>query len=117
MKNTQANWEKIRQIWIEYIDQNVNSSSLYSELDALHAQGYSPDYLQYAICYTLRHGMRLNYPAGLKYYVNNPKIKIGYVKFLNKLKQQGGKVTNYDETPDCAPTKQKDGIEDILKRG
>ena len=101
MTDQNAIWEKIRKYWVRMIDQNVDTSSLYAECDRLHERGYHPDYIGFVIYYAVKHGLKLNFPGGIKYYMDMPKIKGAYTKYLMKRSQEA-KPVNYDNTPSCA---------------
>ena len=78
--------------------------------------------LCFVMDYVISHKMKLNYPMGLKYYVDRPEIKNAYIK--SKAKKIDKNAFSVEQTDQDPPNNQKNtptvrkpnGFESILKR-
>lgn len=84
-EQTKADLQYIKNQWALCINRDVVFSQLMKVLNEFIARGTSSDYLVFVFDYVIKHKMRLNYPNGFKYYVDNPDIKAAYRR--SKLKR------------------------------
>ena len=91
-------------------------------LNEFVARGVSSDYLVFVFDYVIKHKMKLNYPNGFKYYVENPEIKAAYRKSkLEKVDQSKFTVesSNFDVPQKTEPSplisKRPQGFGSILR--
>lgn len=84
-EKTRLDLQYIKDQWALRINRNVVFSQLMRILNEFVARGISSDYLVFVFDYVIKHKMKLNYPNGFKYYVDNQEIKTAYKK--SKLKK------------------------------
>lgn len=117
-KQTKADLQLIKNLWIENISNTVVFSQLYHSLNDLLQRGIESGYLVFVIQYCIKHQMNLRYPQGLKYYVDNKEIKDAY----NKKTRPVIKVSDFtaeenvvnDEVPKFSVNKKPTGFKSIL---
>lgn len=79
------NKAKIRQLYVEHIDSNVDYGILNRTINNIvNGKGVSSDFLLFIIMYIIDNKMNINAPMGLYYYINNQDIKNEYEKFKAK---------------------------------
>lgn len=82
---------KIRQLYVEYIDKNVNYSILNRTINNIvNSKGISSDFLLFTVMYIVSNKMNINTPMGLYYYIDNQRIKDAYNEY--KLKERAKKL-------------------------
>ena len=79
-KQTRADLQYIKEQWVLRIDRDVIFSQLMRVLNDFIGRGVPSDYLVFAFDYVIQHKMKLHYPYGFKYYVDNKEIKEAYEK-------------------------------------
>jgi hypothetical protein len=79
-KQTRADLQYIKEQWVLRIDRDVIFSQLMRVLNDFIGRGVPSDYLVFAFDYVVQHKMKLNYPYGFKYYIDNKEIKEAYEK-------------------------------------
>ena len=79
-KQTRADLQYIKEQWVLRIDRDVIFSQLMRVLNDFIGRGVPSDYLVFAFDYVIQHKMKLNYPYGFKYYIDNKEIKEAYEK-------------------------------------
>lgn len=72
-------------LWIRAINKDVSIPILNRCRNALISQGFSIDYLIFALKYVINNKYKLNYPDGFKYYVEYEEIKKAYKNKNQKL--------------------------------
>lgn len=75
---TKADLQYIKNQWALYINKDVVFSQLMRVLNEFLARGISSEYLVFVLDYVIKHKMKLNYPNGFKYYVDNAEIKSAF---------------------------------------
>jgi hypothetical protein len=72
---------KIRKLYIENIDKTVVYKVLNSVItDIVNTKNIDAEYLLFVVEYIIKHDMKINYPYGLHYYINNKNIKQAWRK-------------------------------------
>jgi len=79
-KKTRADLQYLKNQWALRIDKNVIFSQLMRVLNDFIGRGVPSDYLVFVFDYVIQHKMKLHYPYGFKYYVDNKEIKEAYEK-------------------------------------
>lgn len=117
-KQRKADLQLIRNLWIENINDTVVYSVLFMELNRLLQRGISSDYLVYVMRYVVDHKLKLRYPAGFKYYVDNKKIKDSYARSKvreSKEKQSFVVADEEAESPKFSVQTKRTGFQSILE--
>lgn len=83
-EKTKKDLQYIKNQWVLHINKTVVYSQLFQVLNDYLSRGISSDYLVFVLDYVITHKMKLNYPYGLKYYVDDVKIKNAYRKKTSK---------------------------------
>lgn len=109
----------IEQLWIENINKDVDLTNLHAVIGKLIKQGLSFDYLIFALKYVIRNKFKLNYPRGLKYYVEYEEIKKAYEKKNRKfIKMSDFTAVDTDDYPRYTyHAKKSRGFVDIFGGG
>lgn len=79
-EKTRADLQYLKNQWALRIDKNVIFSQLMRVLNDFIGRGVPSDYLVFVFDYVIQHKMKLHYPYGFKYYVDNKEIKEAYEK-------------------------------------
>jgi len=79
-KNTSADMQLIKNLWIEHINPTVVISLLFKVLREYLDRGISSDYLVFVMQYVIDNHLKLNHPFGFRYYIDKPEIKAEYKK-------------------------------------
>lgn len=119
-----SDFQYIKNQWVLHISNTVVYSQLYKVLNGFLERGVSSDYLVFCVDYIISHGMRINYPPGLNYYIDRPEIKKAYMKDkISKMKRSksSSPVIDYEDPPENVESTQKKrpapkGFESILRR-
>lgn len=112
----------IKNQWVLHINKAVVYSQLFKVLNGFINNGVSSSYLVFCVDYIISHGMKINYPFGLKYYVGKPEIKAAYMKSkIAKMKRSEHPFDiDYEDPPkDVKPQIKRSspkGFESILRR-
>ena len=106
-------------LWVKTIDKNVNMSNLNRCVEELIKQGLSMDYLIFTLKYVIKNKFKLNYPSGLKYYVEYEEIKKAYEKKNRKfIKMSDFTAVDTDDYPRYTyHAKKSMGFADIFGDG
>lgn len=107
----------IKSLWQEHISPTVVNSQLMSILNKLiFDNNISTDYILFVMQYCIDHKCRLQYPPGLRYYVDSPEIKEAYKKKTQPIIRQS--EFTIDEIEDDSPkfniNKKPSGFKSIL---
>lgn len=119
---TKSDLQYIKNQWVLHINKTVVYSQLMMVLNDFLSRGVESEYLVFVMDYVVSHKMKLNYPMGLKYYVDKQEIKNAYIKSkAKKIDETAFSVEQSDhdipEEPRKTPTVRKPkGFESILKR-
>lgn len=108
-------------LWVTHINKQVNFGQLRKILNNHISNGISSEQLVFTLEYVISHNMKLNYPAGLKYYVNDERIQNAYYASLRKPKnnhKNHNEVVklNEDNAPKFTFNPPSIGFSSILKR-
>ena len=117
---TKADLQLIKNLWVEHISDTVVFSQLFRCLNDLLQRGVESDYLVFVMQYCISHKLKLRYPMGFKYYVDNQDIKKAY-----KAKQTPKQHIDYsafsakdtDDAPTFSISQKKSGFGKILGGG
>ena len=105
-----------RSIWVSHISNTVRYSELNKILNEYLNRGVSSDYLLFALQYVIDHDMKLNYPAGFRYYIDRSEIKKAYDKkqksVISKVKFSAKDVE--DNSPKFSITSKQSGFGTIF---
>lgn len=97
---TRADLQYIKNQWSMCINRDVVFGHLMKVLNEFLAQGLTSEYLVFALDYVIKHNLKLNYPNGFKYYVEDARIKAAYRRSkLEKIDQSQFTVESADEAP------------------
>ena len=121
-EKTKADLQYIKNGWVEHISETVVFYQLFNCLNDLICRGISSDYLVFVFDYVVQHHMKLRYPQGFKYYVDNNEIKNAYRK--SKMKKYSNsmfsvKEDKFEDPEDivpCIPVSKPKGFGSILKK-
>lgn len=120
-EKTKNDLKLIENIWIEHISRTVTYSLLRKVLNELLDRGIDSDYLVFTLQYCVSHKMKLNYPAGLTYYVDRQEIKDAYAQ--KQRRKLAAEVASFipaqmeDEEPKIAMKPKSSGFSKILGGG
>ena len=108
-------------LWSTHINKQANFSQLRRILNDFVKNGVPSEQLVFTLKYVISHNMKLNYPAGFKYYVENKKIQNAYSQSLCKTQSQKGNQNevvklNEDNAPKFTFNPPALGFSSILKR-
>lgn len=78
--NEKADIALIIDLWNKNISNTVNYGFLRKVINEYVQRGVSTDYLVFCLQYIIANRMTLNYPNGLKYYIDRKEIKEAYEK-------------------------------------
>lgn len=81
-EQTKKDLQYIKNQWVLHINQTVVYSQLFHCLNEIISRGVSSEYLVFVLDYVIKHKINLNYPQGIKYYVDKQEIKNAYKKHL-----------------------------------
>lgn len=81
-EQTKKDLQYIKNQWVLHINKTVIYSQLFHCLNDFIARGVSSEYLVFVLDYVIKNRMKLQYPHGFKYYVDNKEIKDAYQKHL-----------------------------------
>ena len=111
--------ELFRNIWKRRINNGVSIQDLNKVLNMNIKKGYSSEYLIFVIQYVADHNMNLKYPGGLKYYLDEPKIKEAYKKSkIKKIKPEDFRIeSDTTVSPTFTVQQKKTGFGSILRKG
>ena len=114
-----ADLQLVRNLWSTYIDRSVKWDVLNKVLNNFVNGGVETDYLVFVMRYVIDNHKRLNYPQGLKYYVDDAIIMEAYKRSkLPKIDPEQFKVTEPQEIPQPkAVPKRVTSFADILGGG
>ena len=116
-----CNIEKAIDLWYKHIDKDVSFPSLMRILKELvFKKKNDSGYIVFALKYCIDNDYNLNYPPGLRYFIERQEIKDAYAQ--KKLKQLKAKGYRYeiseDDSPKFAPVdKRPKGFSSIFKKG
>ena len=112
-----------RDLWYKHISSTVVHSQLNQVLNQLVSQNVPSDYLLFVLQYVIDNHLSLRYPAGIRYYVDYPKIKEAYQKkkIANadfSIKNNGYKAdfSIDDDAPTFSVKRKPSGFNKILRR-
>lgn len=88
-KIVKADIDYIKNQWMLHISNTVVIGELKRVINDLIARGISTDYLTFTMDYIIDHKMKLRYPNGFRYYVDNAEIQAAYQK--EKIRKSGVK--------------------------
>ena len=119
---TKADLQYIKNQWVLHINKTVVYSQLMMVLNDYLSRGVESEYLVFVMDYVISHKMKLNYPMGLKYYVDKPEIKNAYIR--SKAKKIDNTAFSVEQTDHDIPIESQkkflirkpNGFESILKR-
>lgn len=72
----------IKNLWLSNISQTVSIPLLYKVINEYVERGVTTAYIAFVMEYIIRNHCKLNYPPGLRYYIDNADIKKKYEKKL-----------------------------------
>ena len=106
-----------REIWKKRVSNTVVIAQLNRILNYLLDKGFSSDYLLFILNYVLDRPEEytLNYPPGIKYYLNRPEIKAAYeAEQLAKSKPARRSKKTKTEPPKFTVKKKTEGFSSIF---
>lgn len=115
-ETVKSDLQLIKNLWFKHISKTVVCSQLFMVLNDLIERGIESAYLVFVMNYIIEHKMNLNYPAGFRYYVDNPDIKKAYEKKNRKIIPPTEFVAtdNEDNAPKFSVNKKPSGFNSIL---
>lgn len=121
-EKTKTDFQYIKNGWVEHISETVVFYQLFNCLNDLLCRGISSDYMVFVFDYVVQHHMKLRYPQGFKYYIDNQEIKDAYQKSkMPKYKNSmfSVKEENFEEPEDTIsqiPIQTPKGFGSIFKK-
>lgn len=118
-ENLKADRQYILNLWLTNINPAVLISDLNRVINDMLRRGLSSDYLVFVLEYVIAHHWGLNYPSGLRYYVDNEEIKKKYAdRNRAKIPKDAFVVKNEPEVKlhGIAKPKKETGFGGILGR-
>lgn len=111
--------ELFRNIWKSRINSSVSIRELNEVLNRNIAKGYSSEYLIFVIQYVVNHKLNLRFPGGLKYYLDDTRIKEAYKKSkIKKIRPEDFKIErDTTDSPTFKVQQKKTGFGRILHKG
>lgn len=110
--------ELIRNLWKLRINQTTSKQELSKVLNKHIENGYSEEYLLFMIQFIINHKLSLKYPGGIKYYIDDTRIKEAYRKSrIPKVKPEDFKIEkDSDDSPTFTVQQKKTGFGSILHK-
>lgn len=127
-EQTKSDLQYIKNQWVLQINRTVVYSQLFRVLNEFLARGIPSDYLVFVFDYIIANKLKLNYPNGLKYYIDRDEIKKAYWRKKGKKPDKAEMKEIFDrqakereKTEDEFPVVirrpvKRPGFESILKR-
>jgi len=113
------NYQKLKIMWHD----NINHTVVYSQLAQIYNQlvfkdGLDSGYVLYTVWYCITHSYKLNYPPGIKYYINNKTILNEYKALVAsrrpKVKTEFKATAPAINSPTFSYSEKKNGFGSIL---
>ena len=106
----------IKTLWADNISNTVNYSQLFSILNEFLGRGIESKYLVFVIEYCISHHYSLNYPNGIKYFIDRQEIKDAYAQHKAKkiIKEAKSKAETKPNPIDDSP---KFEVKHLKKQG
>lgn len=108
---------KISFLWQKYINPSVVVKDIEKNVMTLVKSGIEIDYIIYCLTYVIKHKMNLNYPAGLKYFIDNAEIKHSYkMSKIERVELYEFNAKEDVDSPSFNFEKEERGFQIILKK-